>query len=137
MPRSRPRAGSRSPCPTSRNGRTLGASAGSKRRKSGRFYNIYNTYVYGDPDGGSVIKNGQLLICVGASALVAFLMGQAMAPQYSIPGGPTYYDRAAWSSFNSMQAAGEGFTGDSTAAVWTFLGRLGGGAARTLRGWPT
>ncbi|KAI0707312.1 hypothetical protein C8Q76DRAFT_629087 [Earliella scabrosa] len=107
----------------------------SSRRKSGRFYNIYNTYVYGDPDGGSII-NGQLLICVGASALVAFLMGQAMAPQYSIPGGVTYYDRAAWSSFNSMQAAGEGFTGDTT-AVWSFLGRLGGGAARTLRGWPT
>ncbi|TBU62721.1 hypothetical protein BD310DRAFT_974124 [Dichomitus squalens] len=109
---------------------------GKSRRKSGRFYNIYNTYVYGDPDGGSVIKNGQLLICVGASALIAFLMGQAMAPQYSIPGGPTYYDRAAWSSFNSISAAGEGFPGDSTAAVWSFLGRLGGGAARTLGGWP-
>ncbi|RPD60129.1 hypothetical protein L227DRAFT_107788 [Lentinus tigrinus ALCF2SS1-6] len=109
---------------------------GSKRRKSGRFYNIYNTYVYGDPDGGSLV-NGQLLICVGASALVAFLMGQAMAPQYAVPGGATYYDRAAWSSFNSMQAAGEGFSGDGTAAVWSFLGRLGGGAARTLRGWPT
>ncbi|KAI0749810.1 hypothetical protein C8Q80DRAFT_648387 [Daedaleopsis nitida] len=100
------------------------------RRKSGRFYNIYNTYVYGgDPDSGSgsgSIIGGQLLICVGASALVAFLMGQAMAPQYSIPGGVTYYDRAAWSSFNSMQAAGEGFAGDSTTAVWSFLGRLGG-----------
>ena len=109
---------------------------GKGRRKSGRFYNIYNTYVYGDPDGGSFMKGGQLLICVGASALVAFLMGQAMAPQYAIPGGATYYDRAAWSSFNSMQASGEGFSGDSTAAVWGILGRLGGGAVRTLRGWP-
>ncbi|KAI0671802.1 hypothetical protein C8Q78DRAFT_1189665 [Trametes maxima] len=109
--------------------------APARPRKS-RFYNIYNTYVYGDPDGGSVMKGGQLLICVGASALVAFLMGQAMAPQYSIPGGATYYDRAAWSSFNSMQASGEGFSGDSTAAVWGILGRLGGGAVRTLRGWP-
>ncbi len=108
----------------------------SSRRKSGRFYNIYNTYVYGDPEGGSNIS-GQLVVCVGVSALVAFLMGQAMAPQYAIPGGVTYYDRAAWSSFNSMQAAGEGFAGDSTTAVWSFLGRLGGGAARTLRGWPT
>ena len=105
------------------------------RRKSGRFYNIYNTYVYGDPDGGSVTKTGQLLICVGASALVAFLMGQAMAPQYAIPGGATYYDRAAWTSFNSIQASGEGFSGDSTAAVWSLLGKLGGGAARTLGGW--
>ncbi|KAL1949543.1 hypothetical protein VTO73DRAFT_8424 [Trametes versicolor] len=109
----------------------------ARPRKSGRFYNIYNTYVYGDPDrGSSLVAGGHLLICVGASALVAFLMGQAMAPQYAIPGGATYYDRAAWSSFNSMQAGGEGFSGDSTAAVWGILGRLGGGAVRTLRGWP-
>ncbi|KAI0635993.1 hypothetical protein C8Q77DRAFT_1155725 [Trametes polyzona] len=111
----------------------------ARPRKSGRFYNIYNTYVYGDPDRGSsssLVTGGHLLICVGASALVAFLMGQAMAPQYAIPGGATYYDRAAWSSFNSMQAGGEGFAGDSTAAVWGILGRLGGGAVRTLRGWP-
>ncbi|KAH9902726.1 hypothetical protein C8Q73DRAFT_785370 [Cubamyces lactineus] len=106
------------------------------RPRKSRFYNIYNTYVYGDPDGGSLMKGGQLLICVGASALVAFLMGQAMAPQYAIPGGATYYDRAAWSSFNSMQAGGEGFTGDGPAAIWGILGRLGGGAVRTLRGWP-
>ncbi|TFK92674.1 hypothetical protein K466DRAFT_623659 [Polyporus arcularius HHB13444] len=111
-------------------------SSREKRRKSSRFYNIYNTYVYGDPDGGS-LGSGQLLICLGASALVAFLMGQAMAPQYAVPGGATYYDRAAWASFNSMQAAGEGFSGDGSAAVWSFLGRLGGDAARTLRGWPT
>lgn len=107
-------------------------------RKSGRFYNIYNTYVYGSGDAeGSLLPWGsQFLFCVGASAAVAFVVGQAMAPQYVIPGGATYYDRAAWTSFNSMQAAGEGFAGD-TAAVWGFLGRLGGGAARTLRGWPT
>ncbi|OBZ66290.1 hypothetical protein A0H81_13780 [Grifola frondosa] len=76
------------------------------------------------------------LFCIGVSAAVAFLVGQAMAPQYVVPGGATYYDRAAWSSFNSIQAAGEGFPGDGT-AVWGFLGRLGGGAARTLQGWPT
>ncbi|GBE87960.1 predicted protein [Sparassis crispa] len=107
-------------------------------RKSSRFYNIYNTYVYGrgDPDGSSSSSGGQMLLYIGASAAVAFLLGQAMAPQYVIPGGATYYDRAAWTSFNTMQAAGEGFPGDS-AAVWGFLGRLGGGAARTLRGWPT
>ncbi len=121
---------------TTRNGppRPRDPKAGT-RRKSGRFYNIYNTYVYGDPDDGPVTKTGQLLICVGASALVAFLMGQAMAPQYAIPGGATYYDRAAWSSFNSIQASGEGFSGDSSAAVWSFLGKLGGDAARTLGGW--
>ncbi|KAI0955779.1 hypothetical protein AcV7_006354 [Taiwanofungus camphoratus] len=107
------------------------------RRRRSRFYNIYNTYVYGDPDGGAPMSTSQFLFCIGASAAVAFLVGQAMAPQYVVPGGPTYYDRAAWSSFNSIQAAGEGFPGDGTAAVWGFLGRLGGGAARTLRGWPT
>jgi len=36
-----------------------------------------------------------------------------------------------------MQAAGEGFGPDGTAAVWNFLGRVGGGAARMARGWPT
>ncbi|CDO68952.1 hypothetical protein BN946_scf185000.g95 [Trametes cinnabarina] len=121
---------------SSRTGQPRTPRDGKRPRKSGRFFNIYNTYIYGDPDGGSLMKGGQLLICVGASALVAFLMGQAMAPQYSVPGGATYYDRAAWSSFNSMHAGGEGFTGESTAAIWGFLGRLGGGAVRSLRGWP-
>ncbi|CCL98646.1 uncharacterized protein FIBRA_00648 [Fibroporia radiculosa] len=104
----------------------------SRRRRS-RFYNIYNTYVY---DGAAPMSTSQFLFCIGASAAVAFLVGQAMAPPY-VPGGATYYDRAAWSSFNSIQATGEGFPGDAQAAVWGFLGRLGGGAARTLRGWPT
>ncbi|KAL7279236.1 hypothetical protein ACG7TL_007076 [Trametes sanguinea] len=121
---------------SSRTGQPRSPRDGKRSRKSGRFFNIYNTYIYGDPEGGSLMKGGQLLICVGASALVAFLMGQAMAPQYSVPGGATYYDRAAWSSFNSIQAGGEGFTGESTAAIWDLLGRLGGGAVRTLRGWP-
>ncbi|KAI0359798.1 hypothetical protein OH77DRAFT_1419125 [Trametes cingulata] len=111
--------------------------APARQRKSSRFYNIYNTYVYGDPDGGALMKGGQLLICVGASALVAFLMGQAMAPQYTVPGGPVLYDRMAWSTFNSMQAGGEGFSGDGSTSVWTIIGQLSGGAVRTLRGWPS
>ncbi|EED78026.1 predicted protein [Postia placenta Mad-698-R] len=106
------------------------------RRRRSRFYNIYNTYFYGDPEGGSYMPTSQFLFCIGASAAVAFVVGQAMAPQYVVPGGATYYDRAAWSSFNSIQASGEGFGSDG-AAVWSFLGKLGGGAARTLRGWPT
>ena len=111
---------------------------GSRHRS--RFYNIYNTYVYGDKDGRSLtlLPSGQFLFCIGVSAAVAFLVGNAMAPQYSIPGGATYYDRAAWTSFNSIQAVGEGFPGDgSSVAFWSFLGKLGGGAARSLRGWPT
>lgn len=103
-----------------------------------RFYNIYNTYVYGDKAGGSSGPfNGQFLFCLGASAAVAFLVGSTMSPQYSIPGGATYYDRAAWSSFNSIQAVGEGFPGDGSTAFWGILGRISGGAARTLQGWPT
>jgi len=105
------------------------------RRSRSRFYNIYNTYVYGDPDGASMLSTSQFLFCIGASAAVAFLVGQAMSPQYGVPGGATYYDRAAWSSFNSIHATGEGFPGD-TAAVWGLFGRLGVGAARNLRGWP-
>ncbi|KAH8100862.1 hypothetical protein BXZ70DRAFT_133219 [Cristinia sonorae] len=115
---------------------------GRPRPRRGRFYNVYNTYVYGKDGEGSLISAlsaGQFMFCMGASAAVAFLVGHAMAPQYAIPGGATYYDRAAWSSFNSMQAAGEGFTGETVAggALFGFLGRLGGEAARTLRGWPT
>ena len=115
-------------------------SKGARARHRGRFYNIYNTYVYGDKEGGSswpLLSGGQFLFCIGASAAVAFLIGHAMAPQYAIPGGATYYDRAAWASFNSIQAAGEGFPGDSSAAFWSFLGKVGGDAARSLRGWPT
>lgn len=107
------------------------------RSRKGRFYNIYNTYVYGgDRDGGSLVSTGQFLFCIGVSAAVAFLVGQAMAPHQSIPGGPTYYDRVAWSAFNSMQHAGEGFPGDG-AALWNVLGRMSGGAVRNIRGWPT
>jgi hypothetical protein len=114
----------------------------SRRQKSNRFYNIYNTYVYG---GNSVAGRlppwsglaSQTLFCVGASALVFFAMSPFMPHQYVVPGGPTYYDRAAWSSFNTMHASGEGFPGEGTAAVWNFLGRVGGGAARIARGWPT
>lgn len=119
-----------------RNGSGRRDSERAGRRKSSRFYNIYNTYVYGgDSEGSSILSTSQLLFCVGVSAAVAFVVGQATAPQYAIPGGLTPYDRAAWSSFNSIRATGEGFPGDG-AAVWDFIGRIGGGAARTLRGWP-
>jgi hypothetical protein len=117
------------------------ASAASSRPKSSRFYNIYNTYVYGSDRMAGKLPWGGLashaLLCVGASAVVFFAMSPFLAHQYVIPGGPTYYDRAAWSSFNTMHATGEGFSSEGTVAVWNFLGRLGGGAARIARGWPT
>ena len=101
-----------------------------------RFYNIYNTYVYGGK-GYALLSTSQIMFVVGATAATAFLLGQAMTPNPSPLGGPTYYDRAAWSSFNSIQAVGEGFPGDGSTAFWSILGRIGGGAARTLRGFPT
>jgi len=123
---------------------TKDAAPSSRRRKTGRFYNIYNTYVYG-ADGynglaGKMPWSGlasHALLCVGASAVVFFVMSPFLAHQYVVPGGPTYYDRSAWSSFNSMHPAGEGFAAEGNIAVWNFLGRLGGGAARIARGWPT
>ncbi|KAI0313862.1 hypothetical protein OF83DRAFT_1064773 [Amylostereum chailletii] len=112
---------------------------GPGARRRGRFYNIYNTYVYGG--GGEGAPNGfpasQLIMAMAASAVVFVAMSPFLTQPYAVPGGPTYYDRAAWSSFNTMHAAGEGFSNDGTAAVWNFLGRLGGGAARVVRNWPT
>ena len=118
-----------------------GTQAPNRRpQKPSRFYNIYNTYVYGDSVAGKLPWTGvasHALLCVGASAVVFFAMSPFLAHQYVVPGGPTYYDRTAWSSFNTMHPAGEGFPSEGNLAIWNFLGRLGGGAARIARGWPT
>ncbi|EDR05936.1 uncharacterized protein LACBIDRAFT_329462 [Laccaria bicolor S238N-H82] len=122
------------------------SSSRKDQKRRSKFYNIYNTYVYGGGDKSSSSNSynsvtigmaGQALMVVGVSALAMLVMSPYMVPHYSVPGGATYYDRTAWHSFNSMQAAGEGFSPDGTAAVWNFLGRVGGGAARIARGWPT
>lgn len=111
------------------------------KRRRGRFYNIYNTYVYGAGGEGGIPASGivaHTAIVVGASALVFLALGPYLGGHPTAPGSATYYDRAAWSSFNTIQAAGEGFMPpDGTATVWNFLGRVGGGAARAARGWPT
>lgn len=147
-------------------------SNGKRRSASGRFYNIYNKFYIGGsgsesdapaaPPSAAVATSGgrsssSLPMWMGASALVLLAISPYMlvllapATHYAVPGGPTYYDRTAWSSFNGMQAAGEGFGfgavagagaggvagGDGGTAVWNFLGRVGGGAARIARGWPT
>lgn len=118
---------------------------GTRRSK---FYNIYNTYVYGHgKDGPSSFPRNlvsQFALCMGASVFVLFTLGPYMGPHYAVPGGPTYYDRSAWNAFNTMQAAGEGFAPEGAAAIWNFLGRIGNvatsattNAARIAAGWPT
>lgn len=127
---------------SSGSGAARGGPEAPKAQRGGRFYNIYNTYVYGDKGGAAAASPvaglaGQAMLFVGASALVLLAAAPYMAPQYAVPGGATYYDRAAWNSFNSIHAGGEMFAPDGTAAVWNFIGRIGGGAARIARGWPT
>lgn len=118
-----------------------------KRRS--KFYNIYNTYVYGHGKDGppSFPKSfvSQVAVCMGASAFVVLILLPYVVPAYyQVPGGPTYQDRSAWHAFNSLQATGEGFSPDGAGAIWNFLDRIGGvattattRAARIARGWPT
>ena len=112
------------------------SSSSSSSSRKGRFYNIYNTYVYGGESGGPGMLTNMVL-CAGASAVAVVLMNNLGNPQYHIPGGPTYYDRAAWTSFNAMQVGGEGFAADGANAFWDLVGRVSGNAARIVQGWPT
>lgn len=124
------------PRPSTSSAFSSSSSNSSSSSRKGRFYNIYNTYVYGGESGGpGVLTN--MILCAGASAVAFVLMAHFGNPQYHIPGGPTYYDRAAWTSFNAMQASGEGFGADGTSAFWDLIGRLSGDAARIVQGWPT
>ena len=130
-----PRSGRPRPSSSSTPSSSASSNSSSSPRR-GRFYNIYNTYIYGGENGGpGVLTN--MILCAGASAVAFVLMAHLGSPQYHIPGGPTYYDRAAWTSFNSMQASGEGFATDGTSAFWDLVGLLGGNAARIVQGWPT
>lgn len=129
-----PKSGLPRPSASSTSSSTSSNSSSSSRK--GRFYNIYNTYIYGGENGGpGVLTN--MVLCAGASAAAFVLMAHLGSPQYHVPGGPTYYDRAAWTSFNTMQVSGEGFAADGTSAFWDLVGRLSGNAARIVQGWPT
>ncbi|KAF4614089.1 hypothetical protein D9613_007473 [Agrocybe pediades] len=127
------------------------ARANVKGGKSSRFFNVYNTYIYGNGEKGSAPSPSSsgtassyltpmLMMAVSALATYALTSSSSSggaSQAFVIPGGPTYYDRAAWSSFNAMPGAGEGYTADGTAAIWEVMGRVGGTAARLARGWPT
>ena len=130
-----PKSGRPRPSTSSAPSSSISTTPSSSPRK-GRFYNIYNTYIYGGETGGpGVLTN--MVLCAGASAVAFVLMVHLGNPQYNIPGGPTYYDRAAWTSFNTMQVSGEGFATDGTSAFWDLVGRLSGNAVRIVQGWPT
>lgn len=133
---------------------TAGPTGPSERRfqRKNRFYNIYNTFVYGQPDKNadhsssapagpaSAFTSNLTQACVifGVFAIAASVITAPYThPQYNVPGGPTYYDRAAWSEFNRLYPTGEGLGQDGAATVWDFIGRIGGEAARMARGWPS
>ena len=104
-------------------------------KRHSKFYNIYNTYVYGQgKDGPSSIPWSQLAMCCGVTCITLVTLSPFLIPQqYFVPGSPTYHDRSAWTAFNTMGPGGDGFTTDGGASLWNFLG----GAARMARGWPT
>ena len=132
-----------------------GAGPSSRRyTRKNRFYNIYNTFVYGsdrdrerkdeedeDRHRGATFQPGMLQTCAvaGLFALaVSVFTAPYMQAQYSVPGGPTYYDRMAWAEFNRLNPAGEGFVMDGATSIWDFIGRVGGEAARmAARNFPT
>lgn len=157
------------------------------KRRSGRFFNIYNTYVYGSSDGSSPSTSNsslsgrknlattltnfatQTLLFASASAIVFVALTPYLLSPVNIPGGPNNYDRAAWASYNNLGGGGgegiaftpaatvglfggvlmgrgrrvfegamAGGVGDGQVdAVWRVLERVGGGAVRLARGWPT
>lgn len=125
---------------------TAGSSASSSASRRSRFYNIYNTYIYPEstPAGlhRPVFSWVHLSVGVLSTAMVFYLTSAAQPHYQMIPGGPTVYDREAWSAFNRLAGGGEGMlgnagAGDGTDAVWSFLQRGVNGAAMYARGFPT
>lgn len=120
---------------------------GGKRR----FYNIYNTYILGgdrantetSSEAGTrhsaveVLSAGKWVVAFGAwSAFLLWYGSGGDLERLVGPGGPTYADRALWSSFNALAGgAGEGFGAAGTAppvdtvgAVWFVVEKLVRGA---------
>ncbi|KAI0034754.1 hypothetical protein K488DRAFT_44761 [Vararia minispora EC-137] len=78
-----------------------------------------------------------LLMMTTATSALLVIGIQPLVWQYLHPGGPAYYDRVAWQTFNSLDLAGEGFAPVGEGRILGFLARLTGGAARVVRNWPT
>jgi hypothetical protein len=101
----------------------------SRRRKSGsRFYKIYNTYIFGD----NGIPASSIYTALGVVA-VAVLVQPFFAPGFSNL-GPSYHDRLAWASANTVQATGEGFDDTQAHALAGLLSRVVLGGAQMAAG---
>jgi hypothetical protein len=96
-----------------------------------RFYNIYNTYFYNRTDSG--LSSIATPVIVGFVFSTVMFLALSPASPYAVPGMPTYEDRAYWSAFHALDAAGEGFANGRSDAVWTVVGRLLLGSADIVR----
>lgn len=103
-----------------------------KKSFSGRrFYNIYNTYFYNKTD--SALSSYATPVIVGFVFSTVMFLTLSPASPYAVPGMPTYQDRAYWTAFHALDAAGEGFANGKSDAVWTVFGRLLLGSADIVR----
>lgn len=107
------------------------SASSSRRRLSGKITNIYNTYIL--PSSGLPPWASHAMAGLGGAAVVAFI-ASAMTPEstFNVPGGAMYEDRMAWSSYNAIDAGGEGFDGP-----WAIVRNVIDNSARLVQGWPT
>lgn len=96
-----------------------------------RFYNIYNTYFYNKTD--NALSSFATPVIVGFVFSTVMFLALSPASPYVVPGMPTYEDRAYWTAFHALDAAGEGFVNGKADAVWTVVGRLLLGSADVVR----
>lgn len=97
-----------------------------------RFYNIYNTYFYNKTDNAVISYAAPIFVGFVLSTVIFLALSPASSP-YAVPGMPTYQDRAYWTAFHALDAAGEGFAAGKSDAVWTVVGRLLLGSADVVR----
>lgn len=82
------------------------------------------------------------VIVTTLSLIIGAVLAPHMNPANEPIGGATYYDRRAWSSFNTLGGGGEGFPGfgvqgGTEGALWKVVEAVLGGGARYARGLPT
>jgi hypothetical protein len=104
-------------------------SIGKRRHKheshGGRFYNIYNTYIYGET---GISPAASLPIYIVGGAIVGFLAIQPFLPvTYLTPGMPNYADRIGWNTANTLSPRGMGFDENSRSTTIGFFRMLLGG----------